>query len=377
MPTVRKMPAASRVELDTIVAQLNLCISYFLGFDLSDAQRLGFDQLTAQYNDLLDLRTKLAAAVVDLGVLRTPIVASLVDSAATLVRAQNGTIGSAKIADGTTAGFIKSVAAIDFKIAGQLYSKGATDDLWDLSAKVDTDGTHYRAYWLYLDASGVATVAAGADALTSEALAIAALPALDATKAVIGVYVAGPSTDFNGVAGLDSYGTYINGYPSGYTATAASPAALTTSAPAALTTSITTGIIAGTVAGKLKLASDCTYEIGQTAYRKAATDNLWDLSAEVDTIAAKYRAYWLYLNTAGASSFDAQEGVDSTSSDDAIAALPTPDTGKAVVGIYVAGPSTDFNGGAGLIAQGAVYFGAMPRIPSGTLTAETITLVNP
>lgn len=169
MPSVRKTPLGSREEVDAIVAAIN---------------------------------------------------ALIVDRAATALRAENGVVGNPALADGTTDGKIKTTASVTTKIKGASYTKGATDDLWDLSGETDTDGTHYRAYWLYLDSAGTATVAAGTDALTSETVAIAALPAIDATKCVVGVYVAGPSTDFNGAAGLDAQGTLYNGWPTTYTATA-------------------------------------------------------------------------------------------------------------------------------------------------------------
>lgn len=377
MATVRKMPAADRTELDEHVSTINDIIADLESFALLDAHVIGRDQLTATVADLTELRTKLAAGIVDLGVLRTPIVAALVDMAAVKLRYENGVVGNAQIADGTTDGKIKTVAAVDYLVKGQAYSKAITNDLWDLTAEVDTDGTHYRAYWLYLDASGTATIAAGTDAITSEALAIAALPAVTATKSVIGVYVAGPSTDFNGAAGLDSFGTFYNGWPSTYTPTASAPAALTASAPAALTTTTTTGITDGTTDGYLQAASDIAFEIAQVAYRKAATDNLWNLSAQTDTIAARYRAYWLYLSTAGAASIVAQSGADSTSAALAIAALPATDATKCPVAIYVAGPLCDFNGAAGLAAQGTIYDGYLPRVSPETFTAEAITLIDP
>ena len=124
---------------------------------------------------------------------------------------------SGAIANGTTAGKLKTAAACSFKIAGVLYAKAIADDLWDLSAKTDTIAAQYRAYALYLDANGAATLGDGANA-ASVAAALLALPAFDATKAVIGVYVAGPSTDFNAAGGLAAQGTIYNGLPDGVSA---------------------------------------------------------------------------------------------------------------------------------------------------------------
>lgn len=133
-------------------------------------------------------------------------------------RADNQVANSGQIADGTTDGKLKTAVDVDTRIWGQLRTKAATDDLWDLTTKIDTIAAKYRAYWLYLDSNGAASVVtadeSGASDAASEAAAIAALPAWDTTKCVVGCYVAGPLTDFNGVAGLTAQGTVINGWPS-------------------------------------------------------------------------------------------------------------------------------------------------------------------
>lgn len=126
----------------------------------------------------------------------------------------NGTQITGAIGNGTTAGKLRTTASVNFKIGQFQYTKASTDDLWDLSALTDTTASQYRAYWLYLDASGTATLGAGANASTA-ALALAALPVVTATKSVIGVFVAGPSTDFNNAGGLAAQGTIYNGYPEG------------------------------------------------------------------------------------------------------------------------------------------------------------------
>ena len=61
------------------------------------------------------------------------------------------------IGNGTTAGRLRTNAAVDFKIAGFTYNKASTDDLWDLSGEVDTGAGVYRAYWLELDSAGAAS----------------------------------------------------------------------------------------------------------------------------------------------------------------------------------------------------------------------------
>lgn len=118
------------------------------------------------------------------------------------------------IADGTTAGKLKTTATTAFTIAGRSYSKNATDDLWDLSGETDTGEDVYRAYWLLLNTSGAASIAAGPDA-ASEEEALRRLPLLDGTKSIIGAFVAGPETDFDDAGGLEAQGTVHDGIPDG------------------------------------------------------------------------------------------------------------------------------------------------------------------
>lgn len=141
-------------------------------------------------------------------------------------KTQHATQDDGGIADGTTDGKLQNVNAVDFKVAGLTYTKAATDDLWNLAGETDTTASQYRAYWLYLNASGTASVAAGSNA-SSAALALAALPALDVTKSVIGVYVANPSCDFNGAAGLAAQGTIYDGVPDGVPGMSAAPSITT------------------------------------------------------------------------------------------------------------------------------------------------------
>lgn len=109
----------------------------------------------------------------------------------------------------TTAGKIKTVNTINFTIGGQLYTKGATDNLWDLTAAVDPAASNYAAFWLYLSTEGAASIVRGPDAL-SAAAAVLALPALDPTKAVVGVYASLVAQDMSVV---DCTGTFYEGIP--------------------------------------------------------------------------------------------------------------------------------------------------------------------
>ncbi len=125
-----------------------------------------------------------------------------------------GSVGSAKLAAGTTSGKIKTVADIDFRIGGRLFTKAATDDLWNLSGETTLGTGLHKAAVLYLDASGAATYALTA-AATSAPLALRAVGDLTlggyvSTKSVIGVYV---STAAQNWASGGLGGTYYNGIP--------------------------------------------------------------------------------------------------------------------------------------------------------------------
>ena len=154
----------------------------------------------------------------ELTALALQLAAVIVDLAASHYRTEHGAVTHANIGNGGTAGRLRTNSAITYRIGGTLYAKASTDDLWNLSAQTDTTGAQYRAFWLYLDSSGTATIAAGENA-ASAALAIAALPAVTSTKAVVGCFVAGLSTDFDAVGGLAAQGTIYNGYPTAQTLT--------------------------------------------------------------------------------------------------------------------------------------------------------------
>ena len=117
----------------------------------------------------------------------------------------------------------------------------------------------------------------------------------------------------------------------------------------------------GTTAGKLKTTNSAAFYVAGLTYTKAGTDDLWDLSAETDTTATQFRAYWLYVNAAGTASFAAS--VNAPSAAAALNSLPAIDVAKSVFGVFVAGVSTDFDDAGGLAAQGTLYDG----IPAGVL----------
>lgn len=130
-----------------------------------------------------------------------------------------------------------------------------------------------------------------------------------------------------------------------------------------LSTLSAVGIVDGTTDGKLQNGATGVYRIGNVEYSKAATDDLWDLTAETDTEAGEYRAYWLLLDDSGAASIDA--GPEAATEADALRLLPDLDGTKAVIGVYVADPECDFDGATGLEGQGTVYDGIPAGVPCG------------
>ena len=119
------------------------------------------------------------------------------------------------IGNGTTAGNLRTTAAVVPNVDGvPNASLASSDDFWDLSAEVDTGAAEFRAYWLYVSSANAASFVAS-PAATSEADALRALPVLDATKSILGVYVAGVATDFDDAGGLVAQGTVFDRVPDG------------------------------------------------------------------------------------------------------------------------------------------------------------------
>lgn len=114
----------------------------------------------------------------------------------------------------------------------------------------------------------------------------------------------------------------------------------------------------GGTAGNLRTTASTPYTIAGQQYTLASTDDVWDLSGETDTTASQYRAYWLYANAAGTGSIVA--GENSATAAGALASLPLPSDTLSVIGVFVADPSTDFDAGGGLAAQGTIYDGVAP-----------------
>lgn len=114
------------------------------------------------------------------------------------------------IAAGTTNGKIKTVNSITYAIGGVLYTKGGTDDLWDLSGETTLASGTYKAAVLYLDSSGAATYTLTASA-TSAANALLGVRDIAhvTTKSIVGVYVSSAAQNWGNALG----GTYYNGLP--------------------------------------------------------------------------------------------------------------------------------------------------------------------
>uniref|UniRef100_A0A6M3INW5 Uncharacterized protein n=2 Tax=viral metagenome TaxID=1070528 RepID=A0A6M3INW5_9ZZZZ len=278
------------------------------------------------------------------------------------LRKENRILSFPLLADGTTPGKIKTTNITDYSIAGQVYTKAATDDLWDLSAFTpDTGAAEYEAVVLWLDAAGTATTSKLALA-ASEAAALALVDASivsNPTLCCVGVYVAGLSTDWNGGAGLDSFGTYYNGYP----------AARTT---VAVTAETETLVGDGTTAGKAQLLERIAFTVGGQVVYKAATDDLWDMSGYVDVGAAKFRAVALCLDVSGAAVLVPGTDQDSAALGFAEVGALVPAT-STVIAMYVGGNSADWDDAGGLAGQGTFYQSWQDDMAPAAVTAESTT----
>lgn len=160
-------------------------------------------------SDASDLIVQFNAAVVDLD--QNDIIS------------RNRCMANAAIARGTTAAKVKTVNSISYAIDGALFTKAGTDDFWTLSGTTVADGFANK-YVLYIDSAGAASIAEGTQAATAAAVT---LPALAASKSVVGVLTVATSgaTFVPGTTALNAgtvTATFVNGFDSGYfTATAA------------------------------------------------------------------------------------------------------------------------------------------------------------
>ncbi len=267
----------------------------------------------------------LAAKVrAETGLISVGIEGSLTSDLAELVyRANMGALNAPAIQAATQNGRLKLNAPLPYRWQGQVLNKNTTDDLWDVSGLGALNGTQYRAAFLYLDGTGTASVAAGS-IQANENAATGALPAVDTAKALIATIVGQPNCNFANALNIPAGVKVINGFV----------------APLAVKSSIPAALFGQGANGKIQTKGDAEFRIGGRRYRKAATVDLFDLSALGTTGVGVYKAVYLYLSTAGAASVVAGTGAASSAA--AIAALPAVDVTKAPIGVYVMNPSGNF-----------------------------------
>ena len=128
------------------------------------------------------------------------------DDAAGLIRTRG--FNAAGCADGTTNGYAKTTNAVTYEIQGKVYSKAATDNLFDLT-EVSTDANEYKKVLLCLNTSGNGQIVEGKIA-SSQANAL--LPTLGRNAwAVVGVVEITQSYsggDLSGATFYDIVGEY-------------------------------------------------------------------------------------------------------------------------------------------------------------------------
>ena len=169
----------------------------------------------------------------------------------------SGCFGAAGLAEGTNANTLKTVNAISFAIAGQLYLKAATDNI-AMTAAAEQAISTYCLYLCSLDTSGTLTVTKGTEVGTDTAV----LPATPASECAIGYFkiaTDGATTFTSGTTDLGAAGitdTYVDMlFPlSGTSATSAVAAADASAGPATLTAPAPSGT-AVDAAGDLTAAS--------------------------------------------------------------------------------------------------------------------------
>jgi len=166
-------------------------------------------------------------AITALAAFRTSIVALAADVTANRL-ARNKTNTPPGVANGTTNGRFQITGDPAYEINGICYGKAATDNLWNLSGLTTLTGAQYQATALCLDSAGTATIVSGATAASAAAALALGLAAVGSTVSVIGVFVAGPSTNYGNA--LSAQGTLYQGRPPA-TATYTDPTAVVPTDP--------------------------------------------------------------------------------------------------------------------------------------------------
>jgi len=119
----------------------------------------------------------------------------------------NCSMGACGLAEGTNANTLKTANAIDFNIAGQLYSKAATDNI-AMTAAAEQAVSTYCEYLVTINASGTVKVTKGTEVATDTAV----LPSRPADEAVIGsfkVVTDGSTTFTSGTTDLGAAGLTV------------------------------------------------------------------------------------------------------------------------------------------------------------------------
>ena len=133
-----------------------------------------------------------------------------------LTKRDNYSLGAANLATGTATAKVRTTTNVSqFVINGRSYFKAATDDLWTLSGTA-LAANEVCAFFLYLDASGTASVAQSEIKRASTAASGYVAGAFEwpdpENKAVIGAVLikSGGSAFTPGTTALTSVATYIN-----------------------------------------------------------------------------------------------------------------------------------------------------------------------
>ena len=115
------------------------------------------------------------------------------------------------IGQGTTAGKLRTNAAITYSVAGLAYKKASTDDAWACGALGTTAAGEYKALPLYINGAGTISLGTLTAAAASDVLAQALIDAVPAAMCRVGFFVMGPSGNFANA--LNAQGTSYDGSP--------------------------------------------------------------------------------------------------------------------------------------------------------------------
>jgi hypothetical protein len=124
-----------------------------------------------------------------------------------------GALNNPIMAVGTTPGKVKTTADCDFQIGGVIYTKAATDDLFDMTALADLTTGEYQTVALMVDHAGTASIGEGTvSASAALALAAASFYTIPDDKCAVGYVAMGPGNDWDAEA-ITAHGSIVNGLP--------------------------------------------------------------------------------------------------------------------------------------------------------------------